>query len=859
MNLSIKRYHFSGGCVIIDDHCLNYFIIYNPQTPKFQVALPTLSNCLHEYYKIFTSFREKRGTNIPYVIYVVGDFNLPKINWVNLSSSQSTDMEFLDLVADLGLNQFITVPTHIKGNTLDLLFSTCDELCYSVYNTRFSDHYPVLFQVEQSNIWEPSTCSISKNTFRPDIFSQHLDPLYNLFTSYSTQNPDFISSWYGLVKNAVSLSIATKRSRRINAPFYFSSHTMHLLNQSRTNNRKMSRHPFNSALANKQKFLSQEINDSIELDKLCFADKLNLDSPNSCFKLIRSLKNGSHIPSTMKFKDVSASTDYEKANLFNKFFGSTFSPKSLYAQNQLGTQSLCLNDVNFSLANVEALLRKCPDSSSIGCDELPSFVLNNCFNLLAPAVIELFHYIFSSRKWPDCWKIAFVTPLHKSGSTNDVTNYRPISNLPKLSLVCERLLFDFIYPRVCHFIKAQQYGFMKHRNTVSQLVSYLDHVYKSIDNNTPSVSVYFDVKKAFDTVPHHVLIYKLQLFGFDNAFIELITSYLTNRKQCVKVNGMLSDVIDVTSGVPQGSVLGPLFFVIFVNDLPDEVNYSHYFMFCDDFKLYSLSISEFIQCDINSLSSWSEVNGQHFHPTKCLYLPFNSGKYNLVLQGTPLKEAQNVVDLGLTIDKNLNWGLHIDCQIAKCTRVLNFLRRNLPFGISIQRKKQLYQSCIISILLYASPCWCASIEGLRKLEKFNSRAVKWVFRSNDYVSSLVSLKLLPICFQVQRIDILLLWKIINKRVIIPHDFTYKSSCTRSGTLKLFELKHNHKFKTNDGFFPRSKRASNELIRLGVINFEMPYCLFVKRLDAYFENKLQSFSLNNSCSFYIKCFCKTCRS
>ena len=212
-----------------------------------------------------------------------------------------------------------------------------------------------------------------------------------------------------------------------------------------------------------------------------------------------------------------------------------------------------------------------------------------------------------------------------------------------------------------------------------------------------------------------------------------------------------------------------------------------------------------------------------------------------------------MVDLGLTRDNNLDWGLHIDRQIAKCTRVLNFFRRNLPFGISIQRKKQLYQSCIISVLLYASPCWCPFIEGLRKLEKFNSRAMKWVFRSNDYLSSLVSLKLLPICFQVQRIDILLLWKIINKRVNILHDFTYKSNCTQSGTLKLFELKHNHKFKTNDGFFARSKRASNELIKLGVVNFEMPYCLFVKRLDAYSENKLQSFSLNNSCNFYIKFF------
>ena len=282
-------------------------------------------------------------------------------------------------------------------------------------------------------------------------------------------------------------------------------------------------------------------------------------------------------------------------------------------------------------------------------------------------------------------------------------------------------------------------------------------------------------------------------------------------------------------------------------------------MFCDDFKLYSLSNSEFVQCDINSLSYWSEGNGQSFHPTKCLYLPFNSGEYDLELQGTPLQEAQNVVDLGLIIDSNLNWSLHIDRQIAKCTRVLNFLRRNLPFGISIHRKKQLYRSCIVSILLYASPCWCASIEGLRKLEKFNSRAMKWVFRSNDYVSSLKSLKLLPICFQVQRIDILLLWKIINKRVIIPHDFKFISSCTRSGTLKLFDLEHHNKFKTSDAFFPRSKRASNELIRLGVINFEMPYTLFVHRLDAYFENKLDSFCLSNSCSFFVKCFCKTCRS
>ena len=157
---------------------------------------------------------------------------------------------------------------------------------------------------------------------------------------------------------------------------------------------------------------------------------------------------------------------------------------------------------------------------------------------------------------------------------------------------------------------------MKSRSTVSQMIMYLDAVYSSRDTNSSAVSVYFDISKAFDSVPHMKLLSKLANFGFDSEFVHLIHSLLTNRSRCVKINQTLSSPLPGTSGVPQGSVLGPLLFLLFVNDVADNVENSSFYLFADDLKLFSTSPNSLVLDDINSLLDWSNLNGLQFHPKK---------------------------------------------------------------------------------------------------------------------------------------------------------------------------------------------------------------------------------------------------
>ena len=158
----------------------------------------------------------------------------------------------------------------------------------------------------------------------------------------------------------------------------------------------------------------------------------------------------------------------------------------------------------------------------------------------------------------------------------------------------------------------------------------MDIIYAILDNNHPCLSIYFDIEKAFDSVPRRLLLTKLINFDFD--FNNLFTSYLDDRRQCVKLENSLSNVIDVTSGVRQGSVLGPLFFLLFIDDLPFEVVHSVYFLFCDDLKLHSSSSPEKSQRDFDTLSDWVKLNGHSCHPSKTKFLSFGSTIDNTLLQ-----------------------------------------------------------------------------------------------------------------------------------------------------------------------------------------------------------------------------------
>ena len=212
-------------------------------------------------------------------------------------------------------------------------------------------------------------------------------------------------------------------------------------------------------------------------------------------------------------------------------------------------------------------------------------------------------------------EVGQICPVFKDGDKKDVTCYRPISLLSCISKVLERIIFDEIYPLVQEKLHTKQFGFRKKRSATLQLLLFLDRMYKyNDDNEVENLSVlYLDFSKAFDTVPHSRLFDKVQNFGIGGKLLKLVRSYLSDRKQVVKIRNTLSTHLAVTSGVPQGSILGPLLFLMFINDLPER--FAECFGYADDYKL-SFTQQEELENGTKQLEEWCELNEKKFNEKK---------------------------------------------------------------------------------------------------------------------------------------------------------------------------------------------------------------------------------------------------
>ena len=317
---------------------------------------------------------------------------------------------------------------------------------------------------------------------------------------------------------------------------------------------------------------------------------------------------------------------------------------------------------------------------------------------------------------------------------------------------------------------------------------------------------------------------KLQVLGFCPGFLLLFESYLSDRLKCVKVNDTFSPFWNVTSGVPQGSVLGPLLFLLFINDKPNVISHGSYFLYADDFKVFTCCEPQLIQQDFNALQQWSVSNCLNFHSSKCKILSFNFDRLQVLKLGeTALDYIDYVEDLGFTI--------------------------------SSKEKLILYQRPVLSILLYGCTVWQPSITYMRKLEKFQSRVFRWIISDLDYVSKLQRLSFLPVCYQKIESDMVLFWKMMNKQAEeVESEIQSSFFNTRSSTLGLPIVPKTQKFCSEDNFFVRATRRANELLTLNVIKFDMPLRIFRTKIHIFPAEKLISFNIDISCSYFVKCFC-----
>jgi hypothetical protein len=408
-----------------------------------------------------------------------------------------------------------------------------------------------------------------------------------------------------------------------------------------------------------------------------------------------------------------------------------------------------LSDIDIQTEGVEKMLKDLDPNKAAGPDNISPKFLKLVAVELAPALTTLYRASLKQGTVPSDWKKANVTPVFKKGERYKAENYRPIS---LTSVPCKLMEHVIVHSLMKHLeendlLRQEQHGFRRGRSCESQLLGLIDEITQELENGNQEDLIALDFSKAFDKVNHSLLIHKLKRYGIDGNVKLWIQSFLQDRQQSVIVEGTSSAPIPVESGVPQGSVLGPALFLIYIDDLPEAVQ-SKTRLFADDTTccntIKSAEDQAQLQNDLNSLITWEERWSMSFHPKKCQVLNVvgkkKPRKFNYQIHGEELQSTSEVKYLGVTITKDLRWKAHITNIYNRANKMLGFLRRNLRIT-NKRLKDHAYKAFIRPLLEYACAVWDPYYDDdIQMLEKVQKRAARWVtnrFRRTSHVSEML--------------------------------------------------------------------------------------------------------------------------
>ncbi len=530
---------------------------------------------------------------------------------------------------------------------------------------------------------------------------------------------------------------------RKNSPKWFNSGVRHQLNRTRHFRKNAKIHPTTAnvnRLVREENYLHQLMSTSKINYKASLVEEFAYSNSSKIYKYINNLLKRGNLPETMHLESQLASSDLDKASLFNQFFKSVYTTSEKESNaSQLLSSSPCANLFNdIQVTEQEVLTALCnlnPDKAS-GLDSIGPKILKNCCQGLYKVLHHIFCISLHTCSIPSEWKLHCIVPIYKTGDKCSVSNYRPISLLSSVSKVLEKLVYDKLYNYLCCKISNLQFGFLRNHSSVQQLLCFIHEVTTALDSKAQVDAIYLDFKKAFDKVSHNGLLAKLKSLGVDGNAWKWIREYLSNRKQMVTVNGNHSSIVSVTSGVPQGSILGPLLFLVFINDLPDCVEFSKVHLFADDTKcsrvIYCGEDVNKLQWDIDKILTWSNRWSLYFNESKSIQMNFCSSRQpaqpsTYTLAGSCIKYSLINKDLGLLVQSDLKWEAHYNSISAKAYKMLGLLKRTFSSTNSSDTKKQLYLFLVRSQLSYGSQLWRPMLlKDILSLEKIQRRATKFI-------------------------------------------------------------------------------------------------------------------------------------
>ena len=472
-------------------------------------------------------------------------------------------------------------------------------------------------------------------------------------------------------------------------------------------------------------------------------DQYAFNNQKDFWKLVKTLTKSSGTVTTIPplINPIDSNIEVEdkrKADVLNRYFAdiSTINDSNVEIPDFPSRTDQTITNFNISQDEVVDVLNSLKLNKATGLDAISHQMLKNTANSVSLPLSILFNMALEHSIFPSVWKKARVIPLYKKGDMHQPCNYRPISLLSKVSKVFERIIHKHLHNYMLdnHLLYPLQSGFLPNNSTVYQLLEIYHNICINRENKKNTCFVFCDVSKAFDKVWHAGLLTKLQAYGISGQIFSLLKNYLSDRKQLVFVNSSCSDYLETTAGVPQGSVLGPFLFLIFINDIVDNL-VSVARLFADDTSMSASSsekheIENTLNDDLNTLKEWSHNWLVTFNPSKTevLYFSANNANDHIELQfdGTVLNNVNDHKHLGITFMSNGKWTSHITNICNYVYKQLNVLRK-LKYVLSRLTLSKIYNTFILPRLEYACEVWDGlSTYDCNKLEKVQLEAARIV-------------------------------------------------------------------------------------------------------------------------------------
>jgi hypothetical protein len=734
---------------------------------------------------------------------LVGDFNYGGIEWEGGSvdggrGKTKNELDFLRILMENSFSQAVDKPTRKRGqdepHVLDLVITRDIDVSDIEYQSplSMSDHAVLRFE-----------CGMHPTVFtKTDSFKFILDKgdypklCEHLSTDWDHElQPDrntvdemwckfkkiLLEGMEECIPKRGNRTVNEKKNfRPYNSDLHQAIHRKHRLWNRWIETRTEKSHKQYKIARNKVRAETRKAKRS-EQDEIAAACRTN---PKKFWKYIRSKSKSSNSIGDLKWVDSNgvahiAETDAQRADALEGFFSSVFT-----VEKDESYEGLSPRDINRPMEkilvtenNVNSKLGKLKIDKSPGLDRLYPRVLLETREVISYPLMVIFNKSLETGTVPADWKRAEVVALFKKGSRAERGNYRPVSLTSICCKVLESIARDHIMNHMMEndLLSDKQYGFVKGRSTMLQLLHMLDNWTSSLEEGGQVDAIYTDFEKAFDKVPHKRLISKLEAYGVNKSLIKWIQDFLKDRTQRVRVKGSYSGWGKVTSGIPQGSILGPLLFLLYINDLPVFCEQeSGIYLFADDAKIFRHikceADYEKLQNSIDALQEWSRNWLLSMNITKCKVISvgrdvdvrrvysFREGKQTRQL----IRETQ-INDLGVTIDDRLGFRDHIQRKINKAYSMIGLLKRNFS-QVSVEGFIMLYKAMVRSHLDYCNSVWAPHRkEDIERLEKVQRRALKVIpgMKGLKYEEKLRRCKLPTLKYRRQRGDMIEAYKIIT--------------------------------------------------------------------------------------------------